>query len=1121
MNRFRPLFILGTILFVAYLTFTRALPAHAQVITDAPQPPRPTDPPPTPDPRWIALVKGETEAVRAPQVITPTINLNLTDGYVAGRVALPNPVYITVTRDGVNLYSRVALPTLDIGGYFYIASLRGWSDYGYYDFQADDVAWLTQAATTISLTIPALTTSTDTRADIVYGTAPVSAMVELMLYSVATADVITQTTLSNSLGRYQITLSPTVDLRPRDMGYLIYRPATTQQVYVRFTAPYARVQLGGSNIVGQVTPNTYVELVVTNALGTRVRDESALARQDGQFDFSGCCNRVPYKLQASDTLSLTFGEQTLTMTLFPLTVQADRARGQLNGLGPNGQRLTAWTLSGPLDRWASDVTPEGARAQATVTISASGLYTVALPLQPADYGAVSVATPEGLDIYTRFALPYVRLRVGPRPQTYYGYDSPSMLSGQIAEAQTPLTLTVQGVNGYLKGRFKRQSDDTGYFVGLVDDYRPEIARLDLGDQITVATASGLPLTLTVPHLIAHLTALSDTVTGQAPPGGPVSVAVWDWDDTDGWWTRIYEQVVTATQTGDFVTDFNLPNGFSNRAFGEARYHTAEGYQVLSSFGAERVCQPQLDWVQVGGNRLNFTWDNLCPMLFTVRLRDAHGQLKVTQSGWYEPFELQDAQWRPVPILPGDVIELESITTPATATPGGPILPTPAFMPTPQPTAPAAAVVVTVSVPELTLQVGTDQRTLYGTAPPGIVVAFDALAIDNYDLPSFWSRLLTHTVGAQGLYTVSLSGEQSLARGDLVRATIAVAGQTFFAQDRVPLMALSLYQGEVDSWLTPLTPYTLTLQTPQFTSALQITGYADADGVMQGRFYQDTGRLWEFHPGEQLTLTTPVKTWSIVLPEFSAAIDLTHATLFGQAPPNTPLWVTAYPDRWRWGGEHRTLTTTANGYYTATFNMAFSLATHGESHLWVEPDLQLTLETFYSFWRVKIGSACVGLNLATATAPGNLLRLALETAAGVVKEWNYMYRTTDLTQYITCFDTATVQPTDQLTALAPTGPLTFTVPTLLTQYDYRRQALTGQVAPFSQVGVIWPTPNFYFPEFRRSITADAQGNYGLDVSDLDWRIGETYYILAVDAQGNYIQQAVKVLGYPLYFPLLSK
>ena len=94
-----------------------------------------------------------------------------------------------------------------------------------------------------------------------------------------------------------------------------------------------------------------------------------------------------------------------------------------------------------------------------------------------------------------------------------------MLTGQISEAATPITIAIQGPSGYFKDVRSATAASDGYFY----DYGSSGLTLDSGDVITVSTAHGVQVALQLPVLTGEIDPVTDIVSGTAPPGARLKV----------------------------------------------------------------------------------------------------------------------------------------------------------------------------------------------------------------------------------------------------------------------------------------------------------------------------------------------------------------------------------------------------------------------------------------------------------------------------------------------------------------------------------------------------------------------------------------------------------------------
>ena len=154
-----------------------------------------------------------------------------------------------------------------------------------------------------------------------------------------------------------------------------------------------------------------------NDAGGQVGELTAFAGSNGFFSFN--CNGGgggegggyydEFVFSPSDRVIAVAGGQTFSMTVITLTAHADRQAGQVWGQAPASQPLEVLRFAGPLSGYGECFWYQQPLSQEIVTATADGGYTAALPLETADYGAVLAPTPDGNQVYARFAVPYMNV----------------------------------------------------------------------------------------------------------------------------------------------------------------------------------------------------------------------------------------------------------------------------------------------------------------------------------------------------------------------------------------------------------------------------------------------------------------------------------------------------------------------------------------------------------------------------------------------------------------------------------------------------------------------------------------------------------------------------------------
>jgi hypothetical protein len=1113
--------VIGVLAFVMLILIGSMLPptGSAQSIGQAPiaafASSGPDSPPLITDTRWLDLIR--TSSAKSPAALF-TLNIHLTDGFVAGRAPSGATVMISITRAGAPVLIWPVTPFPDGTGYLYVTSVSGGylkGGGGSYVFQPGDVVWVTQLNTTISMTVPVLNGFANTTDDRVYGSAPISQPVTVYLYPFATPDVLyTQTATADANGLYQAIFTPTVDVRPRDSGYVAYAETPDRVAYARFIAPFLRAQVNGTELSGLAAPRSNVLITVTQANGTPRVTLSAHAGSDGAFEVypDGWA-----PLQVGEHVVVTNAGQTFSMTVMTITAHADLDHHQVWGETVGGQPIDVLRFNGPVCPACGLPWSQLPDEQVAVTATMTGQYTASMSLARPNYGAVVMTMPDRHQVYARFAVPYVSLRMG--TVNYLRYQA----TGQVDEPLAPITITIQGPSGYYKDVRHVTALSTGYFY----DSASSFLMLDTGDIVTVTTPRGLQAAMTLPVLTGQIDPATDIVSGTAPPNTPLTLILYYYSIPTppvptptpvaphrmGGGDGLYTVIVTSTAQGDYQINLQGVIDLVGVSIGEVKLITADGHGVARVFGA--IPQPQvvecsarLTSVYVGGSGVGLEAHSCSQyMQVTLRLLDALHHVKASQQWLFSPGNYWSSfstgfysGTQPILIVPGDVLELHAHTQPSP-------LPTPAPTHAPVPT-PAAVVRtpttmtsdqwITITVPLLTTQLDPIANAISGQAPAGTIVSL-ALYRDSY----YPLRTMTATVNAQGAYTASLMGIDTIAPGDRARVSY-VSGEPieFYAMNVLPVLRAPIYGVEVSGWLPPYAPFTATIDSPRVITAVY-RSYASDIGTMYAN-------LPAHAPGDTIVVTTPQLTRRLTLPVLTARIDRAAATVYGQAPPNARLKVdlTSY-------SRSQVVTATADGYYTATFaDVAPLSSAHGRLTYFDADGDQAYLEFATLYWEVTLDASCVTGSAEMAGAP---VTVTLQSATGTTE--GVFTGTTGYNGFLwACFN-AVVQTGDQLTLVYPSNSTaTFTVPLLSAMHDYAQQALLGRTIPDTQVEVnVWGSGTWS----TRRVWSDANGYYGVDTSDLLLNLGTYGTATITDSGGNLTHRGFRIIGYPAYLPIMRK
>lgn len=1083
---------------------------------------------PITDTRWLDLIRlarstppgnRVEDTPQGASAALPTLHLHLTDNLIAGRVPLASPVLISVTRAGSLLISTGVIPFPDDNGYLYIASVSYWylsgggGGGGWYGFQPGDVVQVAQAGASISMTVPLLTGLVDTQFDRVYGMAPINQAVTTYLYPFVTPDVFyTRTVATDVAGQYQAIYSPTLDVRPRDSGYVAYAETPDRVAYVRVAAPFLRVQTYGSEITGVAEPQSILTITAIQPGGTPHGQLYADSGYDGSFStYDYGYGYASLALQPGDHVIVSSTHQAFSMTVMAVTAHADLAHQQVWGDTTEQQAVQIYRFDGPITGDSFIFQPENAVEQTTVTATLSGQYTASLALQRPNYGAALVTSPEGHQTYALFAVPYLSARMG------RVYSAGYYLDGQVDAQLVPLTITIQGPSGYAKDVRTVKASHNGYF----SDWTSEWLTLNSGDVISVTTAQQVQMAVQLPSLTGQIDVVSDTVSGFAPPGTRLTVNLYSGVMAvalggGGPPPYNYTTIVTATAQGDYFLDLHGIFDLGNFASGTVFMRTPDGHQVSRYLEVVRQegCDAQLRAVSVGGNHLQFQLPtHYCytgPRYGTLRVYDPghhlKGKMPLSNIGWWDYTIYLYTGTQPVLLLPNDTIEIMWSSTPPngltpvsasssverflirtarTATPAPWATPIP--IPTPPP---PADQFITITVPTLTIQLDRVANIIHGQAPASATVTLNGYL--QYSPP----QVFTATVDAQGYYTSALPGKQQLLPGDSVTVTYAPPeSPSFWATAVLPTVRARLYRSSVWGWLAPFTPYTVTLETTRPVSA-----------TYKGTTYSDaafSAYLVPLEPDDTVAVTTPQQTLRLTLPYLTAHVNQATATIFGQAPPNARLGVELYGY-----GPAQSFTATTGGIFSITLPVSTPLHTNYGTLTYFDPnDHQVLLDFATVHWEVALGYPCFNGIVDMAQVP---VTLTLRTETGTLK--SAVVLTPTYPQYQGCF-TASIESNDRIELDTIIASEVFTVPVLTARHNYARQAVEGQTAPNQEVHVWLLTDRRTWP--------DADGNYGIDTSDLPLSLGMRGSAQLADAVGNTTTRYFTITGYQVYLPVIRR
>ncbi len=1053
----------------------------------------------------------------AQQVTTLTLSLGLHNHLVSGSTPRPEPVALSLTRDGEAIASNTATPFPDgSGGYLYAVTLYGTyygcggdgggGGYCYPSIEPGDVLQAAQAGQTFSLTVPLLTALADQDTATVYGQAPPSTTLEVYFYRYGNPCVAYQQTVTAAAtGDYQADFGSLALVTPRDYGYVFYAPENENEagdhVYARYNVPFLRVGVKDDYADGVVAPCTTVTATLHDHTGVLRELDYGFSSSDGAFGVYFYSS-----LQVGDTIVITAAGQVVSMTVPALTARPDPTSDVIGGEAPPGAAVQVDLYRGPLEcGYYPSCPPYGdpdysLSVTAVLTGTLAGTYaadfTGLADVVAGDYGVVYVTNAAGHQVYRCFAVPFLRAH----PGDYY------WLTGQV-NGSGPVTITVQGNSGIPREVRPAWAYGLGYF----DDYGGESKlRLLTGDQVTVTTEGGEETGLTVPLLTTYAERVNSIVHGQAPPGSLLRVGL---SHADVYlagggppYYPSYEHTlwVTSTAGGVYTADFSSLTTMEPRDYGAVFYVNPEGHELYLEFTVPAVPAVPVVRVQSGSNYVTGALPVESGQII-VTLRGASGQVKATATTWscydgsFDVYLYQDEQW--AIIEAGDTVEVAAGDT-----------------------------LVTVAVPTLTVQADWTADSLFGQALPDAPLKVTWYGGDDWDEPSrTW--VVTSTIA--GSYSLDLSGQVDLERGDQIKVTWTDENDNeVWVSYRAPRLEAALGSSDVNLVGPLYSPLTLTLLS--IDGALLYTGTTTLDASGQAWFYlydPDSGIPLYQETGQTLVADLAGEVMTLTLPHLTARADPLADTVSGEAPPGARLVVYA-ASWWDWSSVAATITgdgdaggggwwdwlpvtVTITGTYSVDFSdvVDFGSSSGGEV-VYLHPDgHRVTLGYAVPHIEVALGEPYVN---GVAPGPG-VVTVTLRDEGGDFKgsgvdtnwcDWLYVYLT-DAQQ-----EPVPVAGGDVLVVEAAGSVMTFAVPALAASFDQRTGILTG-TAPAG----VWL--RVFLGGGSRQVRAGSDGTCAMDWSDLSPRSGEQGSLEYADDLGNRTRLYFTVPYYDLYLPLVYR
>jgi hypothetical protein len=1015
----------------------------------------------------------------AQQTVTLTLNLGLHSGLASGAAPRPEPIALNLTHNGEVIAVATATPFPDgSGGYLYVATLcepyygtgGGGGGCGgcYPAIEPGDVLQAVQAGQAISLTVPALTALADQDTATVYGQSSPTATLDVYFYrysdpAVAYRQIVTAT----ALGDFQANLSGLTPFAPRDYGY-VFADAAGNHIYARYNVPFLRTEIEGEQVSGIVAPCTAITATLHDNTGALRNLTYGFACSDGAFDIY-LDQAFP---QAGDNLVVTAAGQIVSMTIPLLTAHPDATHDVVGGAAPPGAVVQVDLYRRPLQAWESALLLGAPDYSLSVTATLTGAYTAdfgLIDVTAGDYGAAWVTDARGYQACRRFAVPFLRARLG----DYF-------LTGQV-NGGGPITITVLGGSGILREMRSAYAYGNGYFSD--SDWDGGL-RLIAGDWVTVTGPAGVKTGLRMPQLTASADLARSLVHGQSPPNSPLRIEV-----SPYWWYPPYQQMtgggdytlytvwVTSTASGVYTADFSSLTTFQQGYTGAAFHINPEGHEAYLEFS---VPATPFVRVQSGSNYV----DGILPAgeSAIVTLRDASGRVKATATAWpyYEgAFDVYLYQGdQPAIIVAGDTVEVG-----------------------------IESMLITVAVPTLAVQVDLSADRLSGQSPPNAPLAITWRRDDPW---SWGSNTWIVTSTAAGAYTLDLSGQVDLKRGDTIEVawTDGNGNQVWLAHS-ISRLVVTLNGDQVSVRGPIYAPVTLTLLSaggvPLSTTSAALDGY---------------GRAWFYYPpgaddavlktGQTLLANLPGEVMTLTLPHLTARADVLSNAVSGEAPAGARL-IVAFN---YWWGYYWPVTATVTGAYSTDFGRVVDIGPDdiGEV-IYLHPDGHLvTLDYAAPHVEVTLGDSYVG----GVVAGSGAITVTLRDGSGGFKGMGSGFAWQGFSISLTDAQGEPVPVTggDLVIVESSGGVMAFTVPALTVSFDRETGILTG-TAP----ATVWLQVTLM--NGSRRVQNGSDGIYVMDWSDLSPVPGEQGLVYHTDGQGNQTRLYFTVPYHTIYLPLVAK
>ncbi|MFN8464282.1 MAG: hypothetical protein U0X20_01965 [Caldilineaceae bacterium] len=525
---------------------------------------------------------------------------------VSGSAGAPlTQVQLSLQRGG--LAAATAAVMSDQDGYF-IATLRD-GDGEPLDILPGDLIEMVAGEVTKSLTVPELTAQANLESQTVYGTGPANAPLFFSTQSCDEEGLGAAWEGDAAINPDGSWVLPCHGLGHGAVGWIAVQDLQGNMTYLDWGVPYVSVRLNGNEVHGVLAPEVeaHVQLWRLNVVvaETVVTASEYNGELWAQFLGNG---GSPFIILPNDTVVVTYGGQSITVPVVPLSATVDNAADTVTGIGPASQDLEV--AAGTNGMWA----------ERHVMTGGNGAYVAnfagALDIQGGDYIEVWHINADGNVVYLDHSAALVRINLG--SDIVDGYATPNSMASVVLKR-----------GGSVIASTKVPTGMDGAFSAFFLDTEGNLINLVAGDVVEV-TASP-----TVAYSAVELTAVVDPtldqITGSAPAGAAVLVTayrctvvgcseyqataiaaaagsyrldlagIFDLDLT----SYAYVQVVDGE--GNITSFTTTPSGVPQLASVESTLQAQGARQLASTFGTANAgnLTPPLAVIAVGAGKLIF------------------------------------------------------------------------------------------------------------------------------------------------------------------------------------------------------------------------------------------------------------------------------------------------------------------------------------------------------------------------------------------------------------------------------------------------------------------------------------------------------------------------------------